>query len=61
LFRTEIDEATLSELRGSVNKGWALGGKGFLAKLEATVDRPVQPRPRGGKREGAGRPRSQER
>lgn len=56
LFRREIDEATLSDLRGSANRGWALGGKGFLAKLEAAADRPVQPRPRGGKRENAGRP-----
>lgn len=60
LFRSELDEATLQELRDSINKGWVLGSKRFLAKVEAASQRRVEPLPRGGKRKGAGRPRREE-
>jgi len=56
LFRGEIDESTLLELRDSINKGWALGSKRFLSRLDANSQRRAQPLPRGGKRKGAGRP-----
>ena len=60
LFRSEIDEATLLELRDSINKGWALGSKRFLSRLDAISQRRAQPLPRGGKRKGAGRPPKEE-
>ncbi len=60
LFRSAIDETILSEVRDSINKGWALGSKRFLARLEAAGQRRVQPLPRGGKRKGAGRPPKEE-
>lgn len=60
LFRTGIDATTLSGLRNSINKGWALGGKRFLARLETISQRRVRALPRGGKRKGAGRPPKEE-
>lgn len=60
LFRVDIDEATLSLIRETTNKGWALGNDRFRAQIEAETQRRAQPLPKGGKREGAGRPSPKE-
>lgn len=63
LFRRRIGEPTLDEIRAATNKGWVLGTDRFREKVEAMLDRPAAPRPRGGDRrskayrESAGRTR----
>jgi putative transposase len=47
LFGTPIDDRTLAAIRHAGTKGWALGGKEFVDKLEELSGRPAAPRPRG--------------
>lgn len=53
LFNLPIDERTLAEIRDTTNKGWVLGTSEFRARLEAVLNRRVQPLPRGGDRRSA--------
>jgi putative transposase len=57
LFRTDIEDGDLTEMRDAINKGWVLGSERFKRKIEAMAERRVTPLPRGGKRRGAGRPK----
>lgn len=53
LFRSNLDEQTLADIRNCTNKGWVLGGDEFRVRLAALVKRRVQPLPRGGDRRSA--------
>lgn len=57
LLRMKVEETELSELREAINKGWMLGSDRFKRKVEAVAQRRVAPLARGGKRQGAGRPK----
>jgi putative transposase len=50
LFKSRISEKTLSEIRESTNKSWALGSDKFKAQIEKKTGRASAPRPRGGDR-----------
>ena len=41
LFRSELDPETVKEIREATNGGYALGGKRFLAQIEAAAGRRV--------------------
>jgi putative transposase len=56
LFRAGLDDETLTVLRDSVNKGWALGNDRFRNEIAAAAQRRAMPASRGGRRKGAGRP-----
>lgn len=47
LFRAHLGEAALGEIRDATNKGWALGGKRFMSKIEALSGRRAAPLPKG--------------
>lgn len=57
LFSADIAEDDLTAVRETINKGWALGGERFKREIEAVAARRVSPLLRGGKRNGAGRPK----
>jgi putative transposase len=50
LFSHGLSGKIIEEIRDAANKGWALGDPGFLQKIEAMLDRPVQRRAKGGDR-----------
>ncbi len=50
LFADAISAKTLFEIRDAANKGWPLGGPGFVKKIENLVDRPAHRQARGGDR-----------
>jgi putative transposase len=60
LFRAGLSDNTLLELRDATNKGWVLGSAKFKRKIESVASRRVEPLQRGGKRRGAGRPRTKD-
>lgn len=47
LFRFQIDDAELTELRNTVNQGWALGSERFKLEIEKVLRRTVRPPKRG--------------
>ena len=53
LFRTELDEEAISDLRLAVNQNQPLGNSRFYAKIEAMTGQRREPKPRG-------RPKNQE-
>lgn len=57
LFDVEIDEPVLNVIREATNQGWAIGSDRFRTNIERASSRRSSPLPRGGRREGAGRPR----
>jgi putative transposase len=58
LFEGRLDPATLQAIRAAANGGWALGGKEFREHMEEATLRQCSPGPKGGARQGAGRPRN---
>lgn len=50
LFKQQIPEYTLREIRDAINKAWVLGDIGFKKKIEAQTGRRASPLPRGGDR-----------
>ena len=50
LFRFELDPEALTEIRGSLNKGLALGGERFTDDVEAVLARSVRPKQAGRRR-----------
>ncbi len=50
LFRTRIPKRTLDEIREATNKAWVLGCQHFKDRINAKLNRPASPRPRGGDR-----------
>ena len=47
LFRQQLSENTLSEIRDSTNKGWVLGSESFKNKVEKLTNRRTKPKPKG--------------
>lgn len=43
LFRYQLEDAELTEIRASLNKGLAVGAERFKDQIEATVARSVRP------------------
>lgn len=56
LFREDVPASELSAIRDSINKGWVLGPDRFARRIESISKRQAVPLPRGGRRNGAGRP-----
>jgi putative transposase len=50
LFNHHISEASLSEIRTATNKAWVLGNDRFKQRIQAKLDRRVEPMARGGDR-----------
>ncbi len=48
LFDHHIPKQTLEEIRNATNKAWVLGDDRFKYKIEALINRQVQPKARGG-------------
>ena len=57
LFDDVIASNDLEHIRAATQKGWPLGDGTFRAGVGASTGRQANPRPRGGKRRGSGRPR----
>jgi putative transposase len=51
LFKTHLEDATVSFIRDVTNKAWVLGGEKFRKQIETTLQRRAQPLPRGGVRQ----------
>ena len=47
LFRSELDSSELSEIRGTVNRGWPLGSERFKDQIELALQRVARPPKRG--------------
>jgi len=50
LFKHRIPEASLAEIRDATNKAWVLGNDRFKQRIQAKLDRRVEPKARGGDR-----------
>lgn len=50
LFRAQLSESVLSDLRDATNKAWVLGSEAFKAKISKQVDRAVESSGHGGDR-----------
>jgi putative transposase len=50
LFKVHIDDKTLTEIRQSTQKGWALGSERFKDDIEFLIKRRTRPLSRGGDR-----------
>lgn len=59
LFDKPLNMDIVKELRRGTNQGWAVGRDTFKKKVEAAARRRAVPKPRGGRRPGAGRPRKE--
>lgn len=53
LFKAHIDDKTLTEIRHSTQKGWALGSERFKDEIECLIKRRTRPLSRGGDRRSA--------
>jgi putative transposase len=49
-FPVQFDELIQNDIRNATNKGWVLGSREFIARIETMVKRRAQPLPRGGDR-----------
>lgn len=47
LFKSQIEEQTLREIRDTLQKGWVLGSERYKNEIAALVSRRVQPSPKG--------------
>jgi putative transposase len=47
LFKSQIEEQTLREIRDTLQKGWVLGSERYKNEIAALVSRRVQPLPKG--------------
>jgi len=50
LFKHRIPEASLAEIREATNKAWVLGNDRFKQRIQAKLDRRVEPKAKGGDR-----------
>jgi len=50
LFNSHITEMTLKEIRESTNKSWVLGSDYFKQQISEKINRPTEPKQRGGDR-----------
>ena len=50
LFKHRIPEASLAKIREAINKAWVLGNDLFKQRIQAKLDRRVEPKARGGDR-----------
>ncbi|MEE9327826.1 MAG: transposase [Cocleimonas sp.] len=50
LFDVEVPQKKLEEIREATNKSWVLGSEYFKEKIEDKINRPMNPRGRGGDR-----------
>ena len=50
LFEAHIPPATVEQIREMTNKAWVLGSEHFKARIRAQIDRPTEPKSRGGDR-----------
>ncbi len=50
LFKDEISNQTLLEIREMTNKSWVLGDERFQSEIAAKINRAVAPKPKGGDR-----------
>ena len=50
LFNVDVAKRTVEEIRDATNKSWVLGSDYFKAKIEDKINRPMNPRGRGGDR-----------
>jgi len=50
LFKVEIEQKTIEEIREATNKSWVLGSEYFKEKIADKINRPMNPRGRGGDR-----------
>ena len=50
LYKAQIDEKTLAQIRHATQKGWVLGNDRFKDEIECLVQRRTRPLPRGGDR-----------
>jgi putative transposase len=50
LLMAELDKKTLSEIREATNEGWVLGNERFREEIQAQLNRPAAPKPKGGDR-----------
>jgi len=53
LFKHEIDELKLEEIRVSTNQEWVLGSESFKTQIEQKLQRRTKPLPRGGDRKSS--------
>ena len=54
LFKTQIHDKTLEEIREATNKAWVLGSNGFKEKMEPLLNRRPISTPKGGDRKSKG-------
>ena len=47
LFRESFDVQRVEEIRGTINRGWPLGGERFKDEIEAALKRSARPPKRG--------------
>ena len=50
LFEVEVPQKTIEEIREATNKSWVLGSEYFKEIIEGKINRPMNPRGRGGDR-----------
>ena len=50
LFNIEVEQKTIEEIREATNKSWVLGSEYFKESIEDKINRPMNPRGRGGDR-----------
>jgi putative transposase len=50
LFDVDVPQKTIEEIREATNKSWVLGSDYFKEKIEKNINRPMNPRSRGGDR-----------
>lgn len=54
LFKGQIDELSLAQIREAANKAWVLGSEHFKDKIAVELNRRAKPSARGGDRKSAG-------
>ena len=50
LFDVDVPQRTIEEIREATNKSWVLGSDFFKETIEAKINRPMNPRSKGGDR-----------
>lgn len=53
LFKQQLSEHSMNEIREATNKAWALGSERFKQKIQKLTERRIAPTPRGGDRKSA--------
>ena len=50
MFDVDVPQKTIKEMREATNKSWVLGSDYFKEMIEDKINRPINPRGRGGDR-----------